>query len=51
VSDAQQYGLDQGGGGDRYDPNGDGRLQERFVEQWRTNAYGCVARGCRRRRP
>ena len=26
-------------------PNGDGRLTEEFVEQWRGNAYGCFSSG------
>ena len=30
---------------DGYDPNGDGRLTEEFVEQWHTNAYGCFSSG------
>jgi heterodisulfide reductase subunit D len=29
----------------QYDPNGDGRLQAEFVEQWRTTAYGCFSSG------
>src|SRR5215212_12057000 len=28
-----------------YDPNGDGKLQEEFVEKWRNNAYGCFTSG------
>ena len=31
--------------GGSYDPNGDGRLQDEFVEQWRGNAYGCFSSG------
>ena len=31
--------------GGSYDPNGDGRLQDEFVEQWRDNAYGCFSSG------
>ena len=31
--------------GDGYDPNGDDRLTEEFVEQWRGNAYGCFSSG------
>jgi Fe-S oxidoreductase len=33
------------GGGNGYDPGGDGRLQAEFVERWRTNAYGCFTSG------
>ena len=30
---------------DGYEPNGDRRLQDAFVEKWRTNAYGCFSSG------
>ena len=40
----RRYGVDHGAG-DGYDPNGDGRLQEEFVAQWRNNAYGCFSSG------
>src|SRR5687768_14130266 len=42
----EKLGLDHGGApGEGYDPNGDGRLRAEFVEQWRTNAYGCFSSG------
>jgi Fe-S oxidoreductase len=31
--------------GNGYSPDGDRGLQEAFVEQWRTNAYGCFSSG------
>ena len=46
MADDRKHGLDEGGSaGNGYDPNGDGRLTEAFVEQWRTNAYGCFSSG------